>query len=74
MFFFQFVQRNRVDSSRLTMTVLAQIYSTLEQRLKLVQGRHIALLSKQKGKHNYYNQELFNLQARRESFSLDVFR
>lgn len=47
--FFQFVQRNRVDSSRLTMTVLAQIYSTLEQRVKLVQGRHITLLSKEKG-------------------------
>ena len=46
---FQFVQRNRVDSGRLTMTVLAQIYSTLEQRVKLVQGRHIALMSKEKG-------------------------
>ena len=45
----QFVQRNRVESSRLTMTSLSQIHSTLEQRVKLVQGRHVALLAKEKG-------------------------
>ena len=75
MFFFQFVQRNRVDSSRLTMTVLAQIYSTLEQRLKLVQGRHIALLSKQKGEHNIITTTKSCLIFKQgESFSLDIFR
>ena len=45
----QFVQRNRVDSSRLTMTSLGQIHSTLDQRVKLVHGRHSALMSKERG-------------------------
>ena len=48
----QFVQRNRVDSSRLTMTSLAQIHSTLDQRVKLVQGRHTALMAKERGEYN----------------------